>query len=107
MIGKTKALNFSSLFVLILFSLIINSFLFSNSFISFIFCWIFKGSVDQSLMIHESWQDLKDILPSLGLLNKSEPSGAIAAIGWGTAQVYTSSLLKQFNLFIFFDLFTI
>ena len=85
-----------------IFKSTINAIIFlTPSFISFIFCWIFKGSVDQSLMIHESWQDLKDILPSLGLLNKSEPSGAIAAIGWGTAQVYTSSLLKQFNLFIF------
>ena len=52
-------------------------------------------------MIHQSWQSLQGILPTLGSLNANEPSGAIAAIGWGTSQVYTSSLLSQFNLLIF------
>ncbi|MBO8219718.1 hypothetical protein [Prochlorococcus marinus] len=71
------------------------------SIISFAFCWIFKGDVQQALLIHESWQNLKDILPSIWTLNESKPYGAIAAIGWGTSQIYTSSLFSQFNLFIF------
>ena len=71
------------------------------TFTSFIFCWIFKGNKDQALIIHQSWQGLKEILPSLGALNLNQPDGAIAAIGWGTSQVYTSSLLSKFNLLIF------
>ena len=71
------------------------------SLTTFILCWNFKGNIDQSLMIHQSWQSLQGILPTLGSLNANEPSGAIAAIGWGTSQVYTSSLLSQFNLLIF------
>ena len=68
---------------------------------SFIFCWVYKGNIDQSLIIHQSWQSIKEILPSLGALDRSQPEGAIAAIGWGTSQVYTSSLISQFNLLIF------
>ena len=68
---------------------------------SFIFCWAFKGNIDQSLIIHQSWQSLKEILPSLGAINLNRPEGAIDAIGWGTSQVYTSSLISQFNLLIF------
>ena len=68
---------------------------------SFIFCWAYKGNIDQSLIIHQSWQSLKEILPSLGALNANQPEGAIAAIGWGTSQIYTSSLFSQFNLIIF------
>ena len=71
------------------------------SIISFTLCWIFKGNVQQALLIHESWQNLKDILPTLGSLNQSQPMGAISAIGWGTSQVYISSLFSQFNLLIF------
>ena len=71
------------------------------SLTTFILCWNFKGNIDQSLMIHQSWQSLQGILPTLGSLNANEPSGAIAAIGWGTSQVYTSSLLSEFNLLIF------
>jgi len=71
------------------------------SIIAFAFCWFFKGNIEQSLLIHESWQNLKDILPTLGSLNESQPLGAIAAIGWGTSQVYISSLFSQFNLLIF------
>ncbi len=71
------------------------------SFISFILCWAFKGNIDNALIIHQSWQSLKNILPTLGSLNQSLPSGAIASIGWGTSQVYMSSLFSQFNLFIF------
>ena len=52
-------------------------------------------------MIHQSWQSLAEIIPSVSGLYEKEPSGAIAAIGWGTSQVFTSSLISQFNLFIF------
>ena len=69
--------------------------------ISFILCWHFKGNSEQSLMIHQSWQNLSDILPSKVLLNAPDPDGAIAAIGWGTSQVFTSTLLRKFNLNIF------
>ena len=71
------------------------------SIISFTFCWFFKGNLEQSLLIHASWQNLKDILPTLGSLNESQPLGAIAAIGWGTSQIYITSLFTQFNLLIF------
>ena len=50
------------------------------SFISFILCWAFKGNIDNALIIHQSWQSLKNILPTLGSLNQSLPSGAIASI---------------------------
>ena len=69
--------------------------------LSFFLCWIFKGDINQSLMIHQSWQSLAEIIPSVSGLYEKDPSGAIAAIGWGTSQVFTSSLISQFNLFIF------
>ncbi len=71
------------------------------SFFSFILCWLFKGGVEQSLIIHQSWQSLRDILPSVIALNENQPTGAIAAIGWGNSQVFTSTLISQFNLNIF------
>lgn len=71
------------------------------SICSFFLCWLFKGTQDQSIIIHQSWQSLSEILPSVSALYENEPSGAIAAIGWGTSQVFTSSILSQFNLFIF------
>ena len=71
------------------------------SILSFATCWVFKGNPQQALLIHESWQNLEDILPTLGSLNESQPLGAIAAIGWGKSQVYVSSLFSQFNLLIF------
>ena len=69
--------------------------------LSFFLCWFFKGDRNQSLMIHQSWQSLAEIIPSVSGLYEKDPSGAIAAIGWGTSQVFTSSLISQFNLFIF------
>ena len=69
--------------------------------LSFFLCWFFKGDTNQSLMIHQSWQSLAEIIPSVSGLYEKDPSGAIAAIGWGTSQVFTSSLISQFNLFIF------
>tara|TARA_Y100000994_G_scaffold34980_1_gene25488 strand:+ start:63 stop:1373 length:1311 start_codon:yes stop_codon:yes gene_type:complete len=69
--------------------------------LSFFLCWFFKGDPNQSLMIHQSWQSLAEIIPSVSGLYEKDPSGAIAAIGWGTSQVFTSSLISQFNLFIF------
>ena len=85
---------------------IFRSFLYATLFLmpsifSFILCWIFKGDINNSLMIHQSWQSLSEIMPSISALYEKEPTGAIAAIGWGTSQVFTSSLLSQFNLFIF------
>ena len=82
------------------------SFLYATLFLmpsifSFLLCWFFKGDITHSLMIHQSWQSLAEIIPSVSGLYEKEPSGAIAAIGWGTSQVFTSSLISQFNLFIF------
>ncbi len=71
------------------------------SLLFFLLCWIFKGSVNQSLSIHESWQLLSAILPSSGALNDLEPKGAIAAIGFEASRVYSFSLLTKFNLFVF------
>jgi len=71
------------------------------SIFSFFLCWFFKGDMNHALMIHQSWQSLSEIMPSISALYEKEPSGAIAAIGWGTSQVFTSSLLSQFHLFIF------
>ena len=71
------------------------------SIFSFGLCWLYKGNTNHSLMIHQSWQSLSEIIPSISALYEREPTGAIAAIGWGTSQVFTSSLLTQFNLFIF------
>jgi len=100
--------------LLIIFSLfekndkknIFRSFLYATLFLmpsifSFFLCWFFKGDINHSLMIHQSWQSLGEIMPSISALYEKEPTGAIAAIGWGTSQVFTSSLLSQFNLFIF------
>ena len=85
---------------------IFQSFLYATLFLlpailSFFLCWFFKGDTNQSLMIHQSWQSLAEIIPSVSGLYEKDPSGAIAAIGWGTSQVFTSSLISQFNLFIF------
>ena len=85
---------------------IFQSFLYATLFLmpsifSFLLCWFFKGDITHSLMIHQSWQSLAEIIPSVSGLYEKEPSGAIAAIGWGTSQVFTSSLISQFNLFIF------
>jgi len=85
---------------------ILQSFLCATLFLlpailSFFLCWFFKGDTNQSLMIHQSWQSLAEIIPSVSGLYEKDPSGAIAAIGWGTSQVFTSSLISQFNLFIF------
>ena len=66
-----------------------------------VLCWFFKGDKNQSFMIHQSWQSLAEIIPSVSGLYEKEPSGAIDAICWGTSQVLTSSLTSQFNLFIF------
>ena len=71
------------------------------SIFSFFLCWFFKGDINHSLMIHQSWQSLGEIMPSVSALYEKEPTGAIGAIGWGTSQVFTSSLLSQFNLFVF------
>ncbi len=81
-------------FFLALFSLM-------PTFISFLLCWVFKGDINQSLSIHQSWQSLSHILPSTGSLKELEPTGAIAAIGYESSRVYSSSLISQFNLSIF------
>ena len=71
------------------------------SFLSFLLCWVYKGNIDQSLSIHQSWQYLSNILPSEGSLSELKPMGAIAAIGYESSRVYSTSLLSQFNLLIF------
>ena len=82
-------------------SLLLPIFSLLPSAITFLLCWHFRGNLEQALIIHQSWQSLSDILPSKDLLSAPAPDGAIAAIGWGTSQVFTSTLLKQFNLIIF------
>jgi len=85
---------------------IFQSFLSSTLFLipsifSFFLCWLFKGDINHSLIIHQSWQAMDDLMPSISALYEKEPSGAIAAIGWGTSQIFSSSLISQFNLLIF------
>ena len=85
---------------------IFKSFLSSTLFLipsifSFFLCWLFKGDINHSLTIHQSWQAMDELMPSISALYEKEPSGAIAAIGWGTSQIFTSSLISQFNLLIF------
>ena len=69
--------------------------------ITFLLCWYFKGNSEQALIIHQSWQNLSNIISSKDLLNAPSPEGAIAAIGWGKSQIFTSTLLRKFNLIIF------
>jgi len=69
--------------------------------LSFLLCWIFKGDINQSQSIHQSWQALSHILPSTGSLKALEPIGAIAAIGYESSRVYSNTLISQFNLSIF------
>ena len=85
----------------IYYSVFLSIFYLLPSIISFTLCWVFKGNIQHAQLIHESWQNLQDIIPTLGSLNESQPLGAIAGIGWGTSQIYISSLFSQFNLFIF------
>ena len=85
----------------IYYSVFLSIFYLLPSIISFTLCWVFKGNIQHAQLIHESWQNLQDIIPTLGSLNESQPLGAIAGIGWGTSQIYISSLFSQFNLLIF------
>ena len=94
LIQRSKNKNFVSSIFLALLNLL-------PSILCFLLCWIFKGSINQSLSIHESWQLLREILPSLGALDELEPKGAIAAIGFESSRVYSFSLLTKVNLFIF------
>ena len=81
-------------FFLALFNLI-------PALLSFLLCWLFKGDINQSQIIHQSWQALSNILPSTGSLNAFEPIGAIAAIGYESSRVYSNTLISQFNLLVF------
>ena len=94
LIQKSKNKNFISSIFQALLNLL-------PSLLCFLLCWIFKGNINQSLSIHESWQLLREILPSLGALDELEPKGAIAAIGFESSRVYSFSLLTKVNLFIF------
>ena len=76
-------------------------FLILPTIIIFLLCYVFKGTPDQTLIIHLSWQNLQDYIPSLGKLSSPFPDGAIAALGTNNGRVYTSSLINQFNLQIF------
>ncbi len=91
---RSKNKNRIKSFFLALFSLI-------PAFVSFLLCWVFKGDINQSLSIHQNWQALSHLIPSTGSLKAIEPSGAIAAIGYESSRVYSSSLISQFNLRIF------
>ena len=73
------------------------------SIISFIFCIIFKGNKDNVMAIHESWRELKDLMPSNGLLDSINPDGAIAWIGLDldSSLQLSISTFSKFNLFIF------
>ena len=82
-------------------SLIFSLFNLLPSFLTFLLCWIFKGNINQSLSIHQSWQALSHIVPSIVALDQLEPTGAIAAIGYESSRVYSSSLISQTNLFVF------
>ena len=55
-------------------------FLFPCFLITF-FVFYYKGSPDQALKIHHSWQNLSNILPTQGKLLDYEPTGAIFSIG--------------------------
>lgn len=52
------------------------------SFTAFLACLICKGSELHALTIHQSWQSQADLVPSIGALARSLPTGAIEAIGW-------------------------
>ncbi len=91
---RSNKINFKKSLILAFLSI-------SPSFLSFILCWLYKGNIEQSLSIHQSWQYLSNILPSEGSLSEIRPIGAIAAIGYESSRVYTNSLLSQFNLNIF------
>mgnify|MGYP003312450493 CR=1 FL=1 len=73
------------------------------SIISFIFCVVFKGYKDNSMAIHESWKELKYLLPTNGLLDSIKPDGAIAWIGFDLDSTFQLSIstFSKFNLFIF------
>ena len=82
-------------------SLFLALFCFIPAITSFLLCWVFKGDINQSQNIHQSWQTLSHILPSKGSLQAFVPSGAIAAIGYESSRVYSSTLISQFNLSVF------
>jgi len=84
-------------------SLFISFVLISPSFLSFLSCIIFKGNRSSAFAIHNSWQNLKNILPSNGLLDSANPDGAIAWIGESLNSTFQLSIssLSKFNLFIF------
>ena len=71
--------------------------------IAFIFCIIFKGDFEKSLLIHQQWQTLSNLMPSHGLLLEDLPKGAIAAIGWDTKAhfILSKNTLTKFNLNVF------
>ncbi len=87
----------------ILKSLITTFGLLVPSIISFIFCIIFKGNKDNAIAIHESWRELKHLIPSNGLIDSANPEGAIAWIGFNIDSSFELSIsnLSKFNLFIF------
>ena len=84
-------------------SLIITFGLMIPSIISFIFCIIFKGNNDNAIAIHESWKELKYLIPSNGLLDSMNPEGAIGWIGLNLDSSFQLSMssFSKFNLFIF------
>ncbi|MDC3118088.1 phospho-N-acetylmuramoyl-pentapeptide-transferase [Prochlorococcus sp. AH-716-K03] len=80
MIGKTKTLNFTSLLLLIIFSLIVNSFVFSNLLIIYYFLTFFLISLlitKYGLKIITQlnlFQNIRDEGPALHLIKKNTPT---------------------------------
>ena len=73
------------------------------SFFTFICCIIFKGNQYNAVSIHNSWKELKYIMPSTGLIDSVNPDGAIAWIGENLNSTFQLSIssLSKFNLLIF------
>ena len=78
-------------------------FMISPSLISFWLCWVFKGVPIMALRIHQNWQSLENLISHGGALDVFSPDdlpqkGAIAAIGWGKSQVFSTQILDDFSI---------
>lgn len=58
--------------------------LLAPSIFVFLLCIACKGSPEQALKIHSSWQSIATLIPSTNALFANKPIGAIDAIGWTT-----------------------
>ena len=92
-VNKLQKDNYKSSLIITLFNLL-------PMIIAFIFCIIFNGDSEKSLLIHKDWQNLSNLIPSDILLSQDFPTGAIAAIGWDTKAHFflsKSTLTKFYN----------